>query len=114
MRIKPALNLDMSEYKIIFDYLSKTNYHFLGLYLYRYRGNRSGEGCYHWQLDCWTGQHHDCRFPLASIQERQRSWFCCNDFGYGLHEDALASTVGALTLFRGTAPCQETHVNEAA
>ena len=51
---------------------------------------------------------------LASIQGRQRTWFCGSYFGYGFHEDALASAVEVASLLGVTAPWQKTHEKEAA
>ena len=51
---------------------------------------------------------------LASIQGRQRTWFCGSYFGYGFHEDALASAVDVASLLGVTAPWQKRHEKEAA
>ena len=51
---------------------------------------------------------------LAGIQGRQRTWFCGSYFGYGFHEDALASAVEVASLLGVTAPWQESHRTEAA
>lgn len=51
---------------------------------------------------------------LASIQGRQRTWFCGSYFGYGFHEDALASAVDVASLLGVTAPWQKRREKEAA
>jgi predicted NAD/FAD-binding protein len=51
---------------------------------------------------------------LATIKGRQRTWFCGSYFGYGFHEDALASAVEVASLLGVTAPWQSTHGIEAA
>jgi predicted NAD/FAD-binding protein len=51
---------------------------------------------------------------LASIQGRHRTWFCGSYFGYGFHEDALASAVDVASLLGVTAPWQKRHEKEAA
>ncbi|MGD9095448.1 MAG: hypothetical protein PVG47_10715 [Chromatiales bacterium] len=51
---------------------------------------------------------------LASIQGRQRTWFCGSYFGYGFHEDAHASAVEVASLLGVTAPRHRTREREAA
>ena len=51
---------------------------------------------------------------LGSIQGRQRTWFCGSYFGYGFHEDALASAVEVASLLGVTAPWQKTREEKAA
>jgi predicted NAD/FAD-binding protein len=51
---------------------------------------------------------------LGSIQGRQRTWFCGSYFGYGFHEDALASAVDVASRLGVTAPWNRTRGIEAA
>ena len=51
---------------------------------------------------------------LGSIQGRRRTWFCGSYFGYGFHEDALASAVAVASQLGAAPPWQKTAGIEAA
>ena len=51
---------------------------------------------------------------LHEIQGGQRTWFCGSYFGYGFHEDALASAVAVASDLGVTAPWHRTSASEAA
>jgi predicted NAD/FAD-binding protein len=51
---------------------------------------------------------------LGTIQGRRRTWFCGSYFGYGFHEDALASAVAVASELGVAPPWQKTSGIEAA